>query len=55
LRLADLAAVRDSLFAQRAHYQEKATPRSGFGDDVFPSTDLPPADASRLHYENSNA
>ncbi|MEY9862099.1 alpha-ketoglutarate-dependent taurine dioxygenase [Catenulispora sp. GAS73] len=50
---ADFAAVRDALFARRAAYQEKATPRSDFGDDVFSSTDLPPAHAIRMHNENS--
>jgi alpha-ketoglutarate-dependent taurine dioxygenase len=49
----DFAAVRDELFAARAKYQEKATPRSDFGDDVFSSTDLPPAQAIRMHNENS--
>lgn len=51
--LTDFAAVRDSLFDRRAQYREKATPRSDFGDDVFSSTDLPPAHAIRLHNENS--
>ncbi|MGW0601869.1 TauD/TfdA family dioxygenase [Streptomyces sp. NPDC002776] len=50
---ADFALVRDALFAARAKYQEKATPRSDFGDDVFSSTDLPPAQAIRMHNENS--
>ncbi|MEV7414434.1 TauD/TfdA family dioxygenase [Streptomyces sp. NPDC089919] len=50
---ADFAAVRDALFAARAKYQEKATPRSDFGDDVFSSTDLPPAQSIRMHNENS--
>ncbi|EGX58017.1 hypothetical protein SZN_19947 [Streptomyces zinciresistens K42] len=50
---ADFALVRDALFAERAKYQEKATPRSDFGDDVFSSTDLPPAQAIRMHNENS--
>lgn len=50
---ADFAAVRDALFARRAKYQEKATPRSDFGDDVFSSTDLPPAHPIRMHNENS--
>ncbi|NNN35387.1 TauD/TfdA family dioxygenase [Streptomyces sp. S3(2020)] len=50
---ADFALVRDALFATRAKYQEKATPRSDFGDDVFSSTDLPPAQAIRMHNENS--
>ncbi|KLJ01165.1 TauD/TfdA family dioxygenase [Streptomyces albidoflavus] len=49
----DFAAVRDELFAARAKYQEKATPRSDYGDDVFSSTDLPPAQAIRMHNENS--
>ncbi|MGH3166905.1 MAG: TauD/TfdA family dioxygenase [Trebonia sp.] len=51
--LADFAAVRDSLFGRRARYEEKATPRSAFGDDIFSSTDLPSAHAIRLHNENS--
>lgn len=49
----DFALVRDALFSERAAYQEKATPRSDFGDDVFSSTDLPPAQAIRMHNENS--
>ncbi|MBO3751467.1 TauD/TfdA family dioxygenase [Streptosporangiaceae bacterium NEAU-GS5] len=49
----DFAAVRDALVDGRAAYQEKATPRSRFGDDVFSSTDLPPAHRIRLHNENS--
>ncbi|WP_242483143.1 TauD/TfdA family dioxygenase [Streptomyces sp. HSG2] len=49
----DFALVRDALFAERAKYQEKATPRSDFGDDVFSSTDLPPAQSIRMHNENS--
>ncbi|MFJ9770761.1 TauD/TfdA family dioxygenase [Kitasatospora sp. NPDC101157] len=51
--VADFTRVRDALFAERAAYQEKATPRSDFGDDVFSSTDLPPAQAIRMHNENS--
>ncbi|WP_018791296.1 TauD/TfdA family dioxygenase [Salinispora arenicola] len=50
---ADFAAVRDILLAERAAYKEKATPRSSFGDDVFSSTDLPPAQPIKLHNENS--
>lgn len=49
----DFGVVRDALFAERAKYQEKATPRSDYGDDVFSSTDLPPAQAIRPHNENS--
>jgi alpha-ketoglutarate-dependent taurine dioxygenase len=49
----DFARARDVLVEQRAAYQEKATPRSDFGDGVFSSTDLPPAQAIRLHNENS--
>jgi alpha-ketoglutarate-dependent taurine dioxygenase len=52
-RPVDFAAVRDVLFSERAAYKEKATPRSDFGDDVFSSTDLPPAHAIRMHNENS--
>ena len=43
----DFAAVRDVLLPQRAAYREKATPRSDFGNDVFSSTDLPPAQRIR--------
>jgi alpha-ketoglutarate-dependent taurine dioxygenase len=50
---ADFAVVRDLLFTERAKYQEKATPRSDFGDDVFSSTDLPPSQKIRMHNENS--
>lgn len=50
---ADFAAVRDALFTRRAAYQEKATPRSNYGDDVFSSTDLPAGHAIRMHNENS--
>ncbi|MGW2224481.1 TauD/TfdA family dioxygenase [Streptomyces formicae] len=49
----DFARLRDALFAARAKYQEKATPRSDFGDDVFSSTDLPPSQSIRMHNENS--
>lgn len=50
---ADFAALRDVLFQERAAYQEKATPRSDFGDDIYSSTDLPPAQPIMLHNENS--
>ncbi len=50
---ADFGEVRDTLIDVRAHYKEKATPRSTVGDDVFSSTDLPPAQQIRLHNENS--
>ncbi|WP_223830298.1 TauD/TfdA family dioxygenase [Nocardiopsis quinghaiensis] len=49
----DFATVRDALVDERAGYKEKATPRSAFGNDVFSSTDLPPAQAIRMHNENS--
>ncbi|MGW6503239.1 TauD/TfdA family dioxygenase [Nonomuraea angiospora] len=49
----DFAAVRDTLVDTRAAYKEKATPRSGFGDDVFSSTDLPAAHRIHMHNENS--
>ncbi|MEU8663110.1 TauD/TfdA family dioxygenase, partial [Actinoplanes philippinensis] len=47
------AMIRDTLLTERAAYKEKATPRSAFGDDVFSSTDLPPAQPINLHNENS--
>ncbi|MFD0480339.1 TauD/TfdA family dioxygenase [Nonomuraea thailandensis] len=49
----DFAVVRDTLVDERATYKEKATPRSRFGDDVFSSTDLPPAHRIHMHNENS--
>jgi alpha-ketoglutarate-dependent taurine dioxygenase len=49
----DFAVLRDVLFDQRAKYREKATPRTDYGDDVFSSTDLPPAQRIRMHNENS--
>ena len=49
----DFAVVRDNVVSVRAPYQEKATPRSAFGDDVFSSTDLPAAQRIRMHNENS--
>lgn len=50
---AEFGLVRDVLLTERAQYKEKATPRSTVGDDVFSSTDLPPAQRIRLHNENS--
>ncbi|GHH79767.1 TauD/TfdA family dioxygenase [Kitasatospora indigofera] len=50
---ADIATVRDILLPNRTPYREKATPRSDFGDGVFSSTDLPPAQSIRMHNENS--
>ncbi|MET9401664.1 TauD/TfdA family dioxygenase [Kitasatospora sp. NPDC002965] len=50
---ADVAAVRDVLIPEPTPYREKATPRSDFGDGVFSSTDLPPAQSIRMHNENS--
>ncbi|MFF3736458.1 TauD/TfdA family dioxygenase [Streptomyces sp. NPDC002566] len=49
----DFGAVRDQLVPQRTPYREKATPRHSYGDDVFSSTDLPPAQPIRMHNENS--
>ncbi len=49
----DVAAVRDILIPRRTPYREKATPRSDFGNGVFSSTDLPPAQSIRMHNENS--
>jgi Taurine catabolism dioxygenase TauD, TfdA family len=49
----DFADLRDVLVRERTGYREKATPRSDFGDDVFSSTDLPPAQSIRPHNENS--
>ncbi|MFJ1764727.1 TauD/TfdA family dioxygenase [Amycolatopsis sp. NPDC088138] len=49
----DFAVLRDALFEQRAEYREKATPRTDYGDEVFSSTDLPPAQRIRMHNENS--
>lgn len=49
----DVALVRDILIPRRTPYREKATPRSDFGNGVFSSTDLPPAQAIRMHNENS--
>lgn len=49
----DFAVVRDELIPQRTAYREKATPRSDYGDGVFSSTDLPAAQAIRMHNENS--
>ncbi|OKI92981.1 TauD/TfdA family dioxygenase [Kitasatospora sp. CB01950] len=51
--VADFATVRDVLVPERTPYREKATPRSRLGDDVFSSTDLPPAQPIRMHNENS--
>ncbi|MEV8638670.1 TauD/TfdA family dioxygenase [Streptosporangium sp. NPDC051023] len=50
---AGFAAVRDAVLDERAAYQEKATPRTHFGDDVYSSTDLPPAHTIHMHNENS--
>lgn len=49
----DFGAVRDQLIPRRTPYREKATPRHSYGDDVFSSTDLPPAQSIRMHNENS--
>ncbi|MFD8756069.1 TauD/TfdA family dioxygenase [Kitasatospora sp. NPDC059577] len=49
----DVAAVRDVLIPERTPYREKATPRSDYGNGVFSSTDLPPAQSIRMHNENS--
>jgi alpha-ketoglutarate-dependent taurine dioxygenase len=50
---ADFGTVRDSLMLARASYQEKATPRSSYGNEVYSSTDLPSAQQIRQHNENS--
>lgn len=52
-RSEDVAAVRDVLIPEPTPYREKATPRSDFGNGVFSSTDLPPAQSIRMHNENS--
>ncbi|MEU9465753.1 TauD/TfdA family dioxygenase [Streptomyces avermitilis] len=49
----EFAELRDVLVESRAAYKEKATPRSAYGDDVYSSTDLPPAQPIHLHNENS--
>ncbi|MFL6120016.1 TauD/TfdA family dioxygenase [Actinophytocola sp.] len=49
----EFAQARDLLIDQRVAYREKATPRSDFGDGVFSSTNLPPAQAIEQHNENS--
>jgi alpha-ketoglutarate-dependent taurine dioxygenase len=49
----DFGQVRDVLMPARTPYREKATPRSDFGNGVFSSTDLPAAQAIRMHNENS--
>ncbi|MFF9061092.1 TauD/TfdA family dioxygenase [Streptomyces sp. NPDC014882] len=49
----EFAELRDVLVERRAAYKEKATPRSAYGDDVYSSTDLPPAQPIHLHNENS--
>jgi alpha-ketoglutarate-dependent taurine dioxygenase len=49
----DFAAVRDRLITAPTPYREKATPRSRLGEEVFSSTDLPPAQPIDLHNENS--
>ena len=49
----DIAEVRDILIPRRTPYREKATPRSDYGNGVFSSTDLPPAQSIRMHNENS--
>ncbi|MEC3978305.1 TauD/TfdA family dioxygenase [Amycolatopsis sp. H20-H5] len=49
----DFGQVRDTLMPARTPYREKATPRSDFGNGVFSSTDLPAAQAIRMHNENS--
>jgi alpha-ketoglutarate-dependent taurine dioxygenase len=49
----DFARIRDALIRERTPYREKTTPRSDYGDDVFSSTDLPPAQSIRMHNENS--
>lgn len=53
VRPEDFAIVRDVIVGERIQYQEKATPRSNYGNDVFSSTDLPPTQAIEPHNENS--
>lgn len=45
--------VRDALFSERGRYEQRATPRTDFGDDVFSSTDFPASQSIRPHNENS--
>ncbi|SDW73972.1 TauD/TfdA family dioxygenase [Lysobacter enzymogenes] len=49
----DFAVVRDALIAHRAQYKEKATPRRGYGNDIYSSTEIPPMHVIRQHNENS--
>lgn len=49
----DFVEVRDIMVAERASYNEKATPRSKYGDDIFSSTDMPASHTIQLHNENS--
>jgi alpha-ketoglutarate-dependent taurine dioxygenase len=49
------ALIRDALFRERARYEQRATPRTDFGDDVFSSTDFPAAGTIKPHNENSYA
>ncbi|HEY0167605.1 MAG TPA: TauD/TfdA family dioxygenase [Jatrophihabitans sp.] len=49
----EFGRVRDALMPARTPYREKATPRSDFGNGVFSSTDLPPAQRIQMHNENS--
>jgi alpha-ketoglutarate-dependent taurine dioxygenase len=49
----DFARLRDVLIQSATPYREKATKRSDFGNSVFSSTDLPPAQRINLHNENS--
>jgi hypothetical protein len=51
----DFAAVRSAILPRRAEYVEGATPRTAFGQDVFSSTNVPPARSIFAHNENSYA
>lgn len=49
----DFGRIRDAVIRQRAQYQEQATPRTDFGDDIYSSTDFPADQRILLHNENS--
>jgi len=49
----EFSIARDTLFQERAYYQEKATPRTHFGSDIYSSTDFPANQPIRQHNENS--
>jgi hypothetical protein len=50
---AHFGRVRDVVIRERASYQEQATPRTSFGDDIYSSTDFPCDQRIMLHNENS--